>query len=102
MIYIVDIDGTICSIEFDSDGQVDYSKTKPYMDRIEKLNKLYDEGHEIHYYTARGSKSGIDRTAITEQQIKEWGAKFHTLKLKKPHYDLWIDDKSIHPDQFFK
>lgn len=102
MIYIIDIDGTICSIEFDEYGKVDYSKTRPYMDRIEKLNQMYDEGHEIHYYTARGSNSGVDRTEITHQQMKEWGAKYHSLKLKKPHYDFWIDDKSIHPDTFFK
>lgn len=102
MIYIVDIDGTICSIELDSNGAADYSKSKPFMDRIAKLNQLYDEGHEIHYYTARGSKSGIDRTEITHQQMKDWGAKFDSLQLRKPHYDVWIDDKSSHPDQFFK
>ena len=102
MIYIVDIDGTICSMEFDSNGNVDYAKTKPYMDRIAKINKLFDEGHEIHYYTARGSRSGIDRTEITHKQMADWGAKYTSLQLRKPHYDLWIDDKSIHPEQFFK
>ena len=27
----------------------------PY-DLIERLNKLYDEGNEIHYWTARGAR----------------------------------------------
>ncbi len=32
------------------------TKRRPYEDRIEKINKLYDEGHTIIYLTARGIK----------------------------------------------
>ena len=102
MIYYVDIDGTICSVELDENGNVDYTKTKPYMDRIKKINDLYDQGHEVHYYTARGSASGIDRSELTLNQILEWGVKHTSLALKKPAYDLWIDDKAINSEDFFK
>lgn len=102
MIYIVDIDGTICEIKFHPDGSVNYDAAVPLYDRIEKMNKLYDEGNEIHYWTARGSASGIDRSEITHKQMKEWGVKYTSLKLKKPHYHLWIDDKAINAEQFFK
>lgn len=102
MIYMVDIDGTICSVHLDENNDVDYSKSKPFVDRIEKMNKLYDEGHEVHYYTARGSASGIDRSEITNKQMKEWGVKYTSLTLKKPHYHLWIDDKAINSEDFFK
>jgi len=102
MIYYVDIDGTICSVELDENGVVDYTKTKPYMDRIKKMNDLYDQGHEVHYYTARGSASGIDRSELTLNQISEWGVKYTSLRLKKPAYDLWIDDKAINSEVFFK
>jgi histidinol phosphatase-like enzyme len=37
--YAIDIDGTICKEEGKVIGR------KPYKDRIEKINKLYDEGH---------------------------------------------------------
>lgn len=102
MIYIVDIDGTICSVVLDADGKVDYNKTEPYKDRIEKINQLYDQGHEIHYWTARGSESGVDRSELTTRQLREWGAKFTSLQFKKPHYHIWIDDKAINSEEFFK
>ena len=50
MRYCVDIDGTICTPTVGRD----YSTAQPWKDRIDKLNKLYDEGHEIIYFTARG------------------------------------------------
>jgi hypothetical protein len=99
--YIIDIDGTICSVHLDEDGKVDYSKTEPYMDRIRYLNELYDAGHEMHYWTARGSASDVDRSEMTHQQLQEWGVKYTTLKLKKPVYDIWVDDKAINSEVFF-
>lgn len=101
MKYIVDIDGTICSIHLKENGDVDYTKTIPHRDRIEYINSLYDAGHEIHYWTARGSASGIDRTELTAKQLQEWGAKYTTLQLKKPVYDIWVDDKAINSEVFF-
>ena len=50
MRYCVDIDGTICSPTVGRD----YSKAMPWWDRIATINKLYDEGHDITYFTARG------------------------------------------------
>lgn len=91
MRYIIDIDGTIC----ESDG--DYPTAKPYFDRIKKINELYDEGHVIIYWTARGMKTKTDWTHLTEQQLKEWGCKYHALRMRKPQYDVWIDDKAQWP-----
>jgi len=97
MKYIVDIDGTICTNTFG-----DYSTAEPYVERIERLNQLFDEGHEIHYWTARGSNSGVDWTLLTRQQIANWQVKHTSIKLGKPSYDLWIDDKAIDSEIFFK
>jgi len=91
MIIYIDIDETICVTPSDRD----YSKAIPIVENIEKANKLYDEGHEITYWTARGTKSGIDWTDVTKKQLEEWGAKHHELKLGKPYYDLFIDDKNV-------
>lgn len=96
MKYIVGIDGTICS---NTEG--DYQFAEPFKDRIALLNRLYDDGHEVHYWTARGSGSGKDWTSLTHQQLKDWGCKYTTLKLGKPSYDAWIDDKAFHADEFF-
>ena len=37
------------------------------------INKLYDEGHTVVYWTARGSTTGIDWGDLTQNQLKEWG-----------------------------
>lgn len=97
MIYYVDIDETICCKSED----LDYSKAKPLYDRITRINKLYDSGNTIIYWTARGTGSGIDWREVTEKQFKNWGVKYHDLKFGKPIYDLFIDDKNINSERFF-
>lgn len=96
MKYIVDIDGTICN-----NTHGDYENAIPFKNRIKHFNRLYDEGHEIHYLTARGSNSGLDWAELTYKQLSDWGVKYHSLKLGKPSYDYWIDDKAINADRYF-
>tara|TARA_R110002012_G_C11197345_1_gene559393 strand:+ start:198 stop:494 length:297 start_codon:yes stop_codon:yes gene_type:complete len=98
MIIYVDIDETICRSPEDRD----YAKAVPITDYIHKVNELYDAGNTIVYWTARGTGSGIDWREVTEKQFKKWGVKYHNLKFGKPIYDLFIDDKNINTDRFFK
>jgi hypothetical protein len=100
LVIYVDIDDTICRHAKDSIWG-DYSTAFPITERIEKINKLYDEGNEIHYWTARGTVTGVDWYLITANQLKEWGAKFHRLSMGKPAYDLFICDKAINSDSYF-
>ncbi len=87
----VDIDETICFYE----DRREYPLAIPNKLNIEKINKLFDKGHEITYYTARGTVTGLDWFALTQWQLKEWGCKYHTLSTgEKPHYDLLICDKT--------
>lgn len=87
----VDIDETICYYE----GVREYPLAKPDRVNIGKINLLYEQGHTITYWTARGSVTGIDWFALTENQLKEWGCKYHTLNVgQKPPYDLLICDKT--------
>lgn len=96
MIYIVDIDGTICR-----SVRADYTTSAPLIDRIEKINGLFDQGHEVHYWTARGGRTGKDWSDLTKQQLDEWGCKYTSLKMGKPPYDVWIDDLAINANNFF-
>ena len=93
----VDIDDTICQREKSTDFGVvhDYTKAQPIKENIEKINKLYDQGNTIVYWTARGSRKQIDWTELTTKQLNEWGAKFNELRVDKPFYDLFIEDKSL-------
>lgn len=97
MKYIVDIDGTICN---NTGGN--YENAQPYKDRIEKINNLYEAGNYIIYWTARGGNSGINWGSLTRKQLAEWGCKYDELNMKKPAYDLWIDDKAINSEEYFK
>lgn len=90
MIIYVDIDETICKTESDRN----YANAKPLKEQITKINKLYDEGNTIIYWTARGTGTGINWRDITEKQFKKWNVKYHELKFKKPIYDLLICDKT--------
>jgi len=50
MVYVFDIDGTICTkaVEFD------YDACEPIRERIGAINRLYDQGNTIIFQTARG------------------------------------------------
>lgn len=95
--YIIDIDNTICTTE-----NGDYNNSKPMFDRIKKINELYDQGHRIIYWTARGANSGLDWKDRTHSQIAAWGCKYDEVRMGKPSYDIWVDDKAINSEDFFK
>ena len=90
----VDIDETICFYK-NKKYRLGYANAIPDFNSIAKINKLYDEGHEITYWTARGSYSGIDYLELTANQLDEWGCQYHELSVgEKPNYDLLICDKT--------
>tara|TARA_B100000029_G_scaffold69156_1_gene61569 strand:+ start:807 stop:1139 length:333 start_codon:yes stop_codon:yes gene_type:complete len=108
MRYCVDIDGTICSPTIGRD----YENAQPWQNRIDVINKLYDDGDYIIYFTARGMgrfagdpDAGAKASAIlfelTKEQLDSWGCKYHELILGKPHADYFIDDKGINSNEFF-
>jgi hypothetical protein len=91
------VDGTLCS---QVDG--DYERAEPYKDMIARINALYDAGHRIVLYTARGSTTGKDWRGVTERQMRDWGVKHHELLLGKPYADVYIDDKAINAKDWLK
>ena len=98
---LVDIDETICFFP----NERRYNQAEPCQENIDKINKLYNEGWRIIYWTARGGsekskKLGKCYYDFTWKQLKSWGCKFHDLSTGskgdfiKPPYDLVIDDKA--------
>ena len=104
MTYVIDIDGTICSL---TDGN--YKEATPLQSRIDKVNELYDEGNTIIFQTARGMGRSKNSSAsahamffeLTQAQLKTWGGKYHSLFLGKPSGDVYIDDKGVNDFDFF-
>ena len=95
MVIFVDIDETICETKGDLTKPRDYKNAKPLQENINKINDLYDNGHEVVYWTARGARTGINWYHTTKRQLDEWGARYTELKMGKPFYDLLIDDKAL-------
>jgi hypothetical protein len=100
MIIFVDIDDTICYYA-EIGNNKNYDLAEPYKERINKINKLYDEGNTIIYWTARGTLTQINWFEKTLLQLKKWNCKFNELRMGKPVYDLFIDDKNINSDTYF-
>lgn len=104
MVYVFDIDGTICT-STDSN----YEAAVPLMDRIEQVNEIYDDGHTVIFLTARGMGRSQNSRAyaekafyeMTKNQLDSWGVKYHSLFLGKPAADFYIDDKGINDGHFF-
>lgn len=100
MKYYIDIDDTICR-PGSGTAPEKYLQAKPIQQRIDRVNKLYSDGHHITYWTARGGDSGIDFKDLTLEQLEKWGCKYSALLMGKPAYDVYIDDKSFNVDSFW-
>ena len=98
---LVDIDETIAFYP----NERKYNLAEPNQDNIAKINKLYNEGWYIIYWTARGGSekskaAGRCYYDFTWKQLESWGWKFHDLstgskgKYMKPPNDMIIDDKA--------
>ena len=104
MTYVFDIDGTICI-----NSKSNYETSTPIQTRIDKVNELYDAGHTIIFQTARGMGRSKNSPAfayakffeLTQDQLKNWGVKYHSLFLGKPAGDIYVDDKGINDEDFF-
>lgn len=103
MKYVIDIDGVICNEDV---SVIERSGVKK---RIEHINKLFRDGHEIVYFTARGMNSQNDDQIlaakkyrdITETQLEEWGCEYHALFFGKPNCDYYVDNKNMDMKVFF-
>tara|TARA_R110002012_G_C11289946_1_gene571866 strand:- start:89 stop:406 length:318 start_codon:yes stop_codon:yes gene_type:complete len=103
MIYIFDIDGTICT------ATGNYDTAEPLVERIKKNNSLYDEGHTVIYQTARGmgrTNNNVVKSyklfySYTINQLQNWGVKYHDLFLGKPNGDIYVDDKGAKDEHFY-
>lgn len=95
MRYCIDIDGCICT---NTRGK--YDEAEPCQLFIMRVNMMFDEGHHIMLFTARGTTTGIDWRDVTVEQLTRWGVKYHELVFGKPEYDVIVDDKSMSLDDF--
>ncbi len=73
-----------------------FYSTNHFPNALEIINKWYNEGNVITFFTARESK---DRE-VTETWLKEKGFKYHGLVMDKPRIKdgqeyVWIDNRKV-------
>ena len=91
-VYLVDIDGTI-SDDIKNEESHLYKDAGVLPHSKEVLNKWYDEGHLICFFTSRVEA----HREVTEQWLKTNGFKYHSLLMGKPrggNYH-WIDNHLV-------
>jgi hypothetical protein len=95
MVFLIDIDGTICDDIKNEESHL-YPSAKPIIGSRDIINKWYDEGHTVTFFTARESKDRL----VTLSWLYENGFKFHGLVMDKPRIKegeeyCWIDNRKV-------
>jgi uncharacterized HAD superfamily protein len=95
--FLIDIDGTICD-DIPNEEPERMATAELYPDALETLNKWYDQGHIITFFTSRTE----DHRAVTEKWLAEHGFKYHGMLMGKPrggNYH-WIDNHLVKATRF--
>ncbi|MBG16003.1 MAG: phosphoheptose isomerase [Crocinitomicaceae bacterium] len=97
MNYLIDIDGTITE-DIPNEEPERMLTCEPYEDALEILNKWFDEGHIITFFTSRTE----EHREYTETWLKKHGFNYHGLLMGKPrggNYH-WIDNHLVRATRF--
>ncbi len=95
--FLIDIDGTICD-DIPNEEPERMLTCLPYPDAKKILNKWYDEGHIITFFTSRTE----EHREYTEIWLKKHDFKYHGLLMNKPrggNYH-WIDNHIVKATRF--
>ena len=95
--YLIDIDGTITD-DVPNEEPERMATCEPYPDALDILNKWYDEGHIITFFTSRTEA----HREVTEKWLNKHGFKYHGILFGKPrggNYH-WIDNHLVKATRF--
>jgi len=95
--YLIDIDGTICD-DIPNEQPERMITANLYKDALLTLNRWYDQGHIITFFTSRLE----EHRAVTEKWLDENGFKYHGLLMNKPrggNYH-WVDNHIVRATRF--
>ena len=89
---LIDIDGTI-SDDISNEERHKFADAAVLENAVKSVNKLYDEGHIITFFTARSS---YDRD-VTENWLKKNNFRYTNLLMDKPRGGnyIWIDNLDV-------
>lgn len=102
MLYVFDLDETLCTLPRKINGGWDYEGAQPIKPRIDFVNSLYLRGHHVIIESARGSSNLDYWSELTREQLRRWGVKYHQMRLGvKFDADIYVDDKALNCETFF-
>lgn len=90
--YLIDIDGTITD-DVPNEEPERMITCEPFPDALETINRWYDEGHQICFFSSRTE----ELRQITEDWLNKHGFRYHSILLGKPrggNYH-WIDNHLV-------
>ncbi|MGP8217559.1 MAG: phosphoheptose isomerase [Bacteroidia bacterium] len=95
--FLIDIDGTICE-DIPNEEPERMATAAVFPDALATLNKWFDEGHIITFFTSRTEM----HRGITEKWLSDNGFKYHGLLMGKPrggNYH-WIDNHMVRATRY--
>jgi hypothetical protein len=95
--FLIDIDGTICD-DVPNEESERMGTVLPYPDALSMVNKWFEEGHIIFFFTSRTE----EHRSITESWLKQHGFLYHGIVFGKPrggNYH-WIDNHIVKATRF--
>ncbi|HLW32271.1 MAG TPA: hypothetical protein VKX40_08405 [Aequorivita sp.] len=95
--YLIDIDGTITD-DVPNEEPERMVTCQPFPEALKTLNKWYDEGHIICFFTSRTEA----HRQVTKTWLKKHGFKYHSLLMGKPrggNYH-WVDNHLVRATRF--
>lgn len=95
--YLIDIDGTITE-DVPNEEPERMKDCVPFPDALETINRWYDEGHYICFFTSRTN----DLKQITIDWLDKNGFKYHDVLCGKPrggNYH-WIDNHLVRATRY--
>ena len=95
--FLIDIDGTICD-DIPNEEPERMGTCLPYPDALRIVNKWYEEGHIITFFTSRTE----EHRDVTEMWLRKHDFKWHSMLMGKPrggNYH-WIDNHIVKATRF--
>jgi hypothetical protein len=95
--YLIDIDGTITD-DVPNEEPERMVSCLPFVDAVETINKWFDEGHIITFFTSRTE----EHRKITEEWLIKHNINYHYLLMNKPrggNYH-WIDNHIVRATRY--
>lgn len=108
MIFVIDIDGTLCPLRLPDQK---YEDIEPYGQMIDRLREYKSEGAKIILYTSRNMNSyngnigliNANTAKILLSWLDKWNIPYDEVHYGKPwpgHNGFYVDDRCVRPNEF--